>query len=380
MSDTNTDDGSLVVIDDREKLEELLGRFLDEDDVRELLGDEEGLRAVLGRFVTSTGSDGDVTVSELLALIEEFPEPTWEPDRATLLDSLIAVADQPAWKRRLVTGSPWQSGYELTLSTIGALHNLERRRVMVFPDGYRNHRKGSMDVDVSERCEIGVDGDMRVSVGPVDTGTDTGTDTDGGGAVANPGLDELTVNGDADVRFKEKTTLISGAINRVWTGPVTRLAGMEGVICGGIFARVHAGPSMTAAAVVSGDVYGGAARASGARIYVAGMHYRAAKAAHWTMPGAYVRTAGVVLEPLVGSPSGNTPAKSLAAKAARLSVALCPFLEIGIGLIMLPVGAARMIAGLVRKPAPRPVGGLPRTRTRLVAGVEVSSANSVIDT
>ena len=61
MSDTNTDDGSLVVIDDREKLEELLGRFLDEDDVRELLGDEEGLRAVLGRFVTSTGSDGDVS-------------------------------------------------------------------------------------------------------------------------------------------------------------------------------------------------------------------------------------------------------------------------------------------------------------------------------
>ena len=247
MSDTTSDDGSVVVIDDREKLKELLGRFLDEDDVRELLGDEEALRAVLGRFVTSTGSDSDVTVTELLALAEEFPEPTWEPDRATLLDSLIAVADQPSWKRRLVTGSPWQSGYELTLSTMGALHNLERRRVMVFPDGYRNYRKGSLDADVSDRCEIDVDGDMRVSIGPVEGGTDTG----GGNAVANPGLDELTVNGDADVRFEDKTTLISGAINRVWTGPITRVAGMEGVICGGIFARVHAGPCMTAAAVVT---------------------------------------------------------------------------------------------------------------------------------
>ena len=374
MSDTTSDDGSLVVIDDREKLVELLGRFLDEDDVRELLGDEEALRAVLGRFVTSTGSDGGVTVSELLALAEEFPEPIWEPDRATLLESLIAVADQPTWKRRLVTGSPWQSGYELTLSTIGSLHNLERRRVMVFPDEYHNYRKGNLDVDVSGRCEIGVDGDMRVSIGPVDTGTD------GGSALANPGVDELTVNGDVDVRFQEKTTLISGAINRVWTGPVTRLAGMEGVICGGIFARVHAGPCMTVAAVVSGDVYGGAARASGARVYVAGMHYRAAQATHWLMPGAYVRTAGVVLEPLVGSPSGNTPAKSLAAKAAKLSVALCPFLEIGIGVATLPIGVVRMIAGLVRKRPPKPVGGLPRTRTRLVAGVEVSSANSVIDT
>ena len=372
MSNTTYDDGSLVVIDDREKLKKLLDRFLNEDDVNRLLGDEEALRAVLGRFVTSTGSSRNVTVSALLRLVEEFPEPTWEPGEATLLDSLIAVADQPKWKRRLVTGSPWQAGHELTLSTLGTLKNLERRRVMVFADGYRNYRKGNLAVDVSERCEIDVDGDTRVSVGPIASG--------GGNAVANPGLDELTVNGDADISFEDKTTLISGAINRVWTGPVSRLAGMEGVICGGIFARVHAGPSMTAATVVSGDVYGGAARTSGVRIYVAGMHYRTAQAAHWLMPGAYVRTAGVLLEPLVGSPSGNTPAKSLAAKAAKLSVALCPFLEIGIGLIMLPVAVVRMIAGLVRKPAPRPVGGLPRTRTRLVAGVEVSSANSVIDT
>ncbi len=372
MSNTTSDDGSRVVIDDREKLKELLDRFLSEEDVSRLLGDEEALRSVLGRFVASTGSNRNVTVSELLELVEEFPEPTWEPDKATLLDSLIAVAGQPEWKRRLVTGSPWRAGHELTLSTMGGLKNLEQRRVMVFADGYRNYRRGNLAVDVSDRCEIGVDGDVRASIGPIDAG--------GGNAAANPGLDELTVNGDADVRFEDRTTLISGAINRVWTGPVTRLAGMEGVICGGIFARVHAGPSMTAAAVVSGDVYGGAARASGARIYVAGMHYRAARTAHWVMPGAYVRTAGVVLEPLVGSPSGNTPAKSLAAKAAKLSVALCPFLEIGIGVVMLPVSLVRMIAGLVRKRPPRPVGGLPRTRTRLVAGIEVSSASSVIDT
>lgn len=372
MSTTKPDDGSLVVVDDREKLKKLLDRFLEEDDVNRLLGDEEALRAVLGRFVTATGSDRKVTVSELLKLVEEFPQPTWVPGEETLLDSLIAVADQPEWKRRLVTGSPWQSGYELTLSTMGALKNLEQRRVMVFADGYRNYRRANLALDVSGRSEIDVDGDMRVAVGRIDTG--------GGDAVANPGLDELTVNGDADVRFKEKTTLISGAINRVWTGPVTRLAGMEGVICGGIFARVHAGASMTASALVTGDVYGGAARASGARIYVAGMHYRAAQTAHWLMPGAYVRTAGVVLEPLLGSPSGNTPTKGLAAKAAKLSVALCPFLEMAIGVVMLPVAVVRLIAGLVRKRPPKPVGGLPRTRTRLVAGIEVSSANSVIDT
>ena len=372
MSNTTFDDGSRVVIDDREKLKKLLDRLLNEDDVSRLLGDEEALRAVLGRFVTSTGSNRNVPVSELLRLVEELPEPTWEPSEATLLDSLIAVADQPKWKRRLVTGSPWQRGYELTLSTMGALKNLERRRVMVFADEYRNYRMGNLAADVSRRYEIGVDGDMQVSVGPIDSG--------GGNAVPNPGLDELTVYGDADVRFEDRTTLISGAVNRVWTGPVTRLAGLEGVICGGIFVRIHAGPSMTASAVVTGDVYGGAARASGARIYVAGMHYRAAQTAHWLMPGAYVRTAGAVVEPLLGSPSGRTPAKSLAAKAAKLSVALCPFLEIGIGVVMLPVSLVRMIAGLVRKRPPRPVGGLPRTRTRLVAGVEVSSANSVIDT
>ena len=287
---------------------------------------------------------------------------------------MIAVADQPEWQRRLVTGSPWQAGYELTLSTMGNLKNLERRRVMVFPDGYRNYRKADLAVDVSGRYEIRVDGDQPVSVGPVDLGPDTG------GTATNPGLDELTVNGDATMRFDERTTLITGAINRVWTGPVTRLAGMEGVICGGIFARVHAGPSMTASVLVTGDVYGGAARASGARIYVAGMHYRAAQTAHWLMPGAYVRNAGALLEPLLGSGSGNTPTKSLAGKVAKLGIALCPFLEMGIGVVMFPVAVTRLIAALVRKRPPKPAGGLPRTRTRTVAGVEISSASSVIDT
>ena len=329
---------------------------------------------MLGRFVTSTGSQRNITVSVLFELVKEFPEPTWKQDKATLLDSLIGVADQPEWQRRLVTGSPWQAGYELTLSTMGNLKNLERRRVTVFPDGYRNYRKADLAVDVSGRCEIRVDGDQPVSVGPVDLGSDTG------GTATNPGLDELTVNGDATMRFDERTTLITGAINRVWTGPVTRLAGMEGVICGGIFARVHAGPSMTASVLVTGDVYGGAARASGARIYVAGMHYRAAQTAHWLMPGAYVRNAGALLEPLLGSGSGNTPTKSLAGKVAKLGIALCPFLEMGIGVVMFPVAVTRLIAALVRKRPPKPAGGLPRTRTRTVAGVEISSASSVIDT
>ena len=221
MSDATYDDGSLVVIDDREKLEELLGLFLDQDGVRGLLGDEEALRAVLGRVVTSTGSDGDVTVSGLLALVEELPEPTWEPDRETLLDSLIAVADEPSWRRRLVTGSPWRPGCELTLSTIGSLHNLERRRVMVFPDGYASYRKGNLEVDVSGRCEIEVDGDMRVSVGPVDASADadTGTDTDGGDAGTLGGVASQVVMGPGRAMLGSRTYFVGGMPSWRLTAP-----------------------------------------------------------------------------------------------------------------------------------------------------------------
>ena len=168
--------------------------------------------------------------------------------------------------------------------------------------------------------------------------------------------------------------MMSGTVERHWEGAITRMAGMEGVICGGAYTRVYAAPLMTVAALATGDVYGVCARFAGARVHVAGFHYRAARLATWNT-GTYVRSAATVVEPLIGSPGPGGPAKSFAAKAARLlrvAGGLLPFVDIAVGVAAFPVGIAKMIANKVRKREEPPPAGPPRLRVR--NGVRVVNA------
>ena len=229
---------------------------------------------------------------------------------------------------------------------------------------------------LARTCTDSVGGDARIEVG-----RDCERTTDGDATLdVKNGTDRLDVEGEASIEFRDRTLRMSGTIERHWSGPITRMAGMEGVICGGAYTKVHAGPVMTVAALATGDVYGACARFAGARVHVAGLHYRAAKVVMWNT-GAYLRSAATVVEPLIGSPGAGGPAKSFAAKAARILKgvsAVVPFVDIAVGVLSLPVGIAMLIANKIRKKEEPPPSGPPRVRMR--NGVRVSNTGLEIHT
>ena len=254
---------------------------------------------------------------------------------------------------------PWHGSDRLQVAAAGGLVQREGSTA-VLARAYTDTVTGDSRTEVGGDYERTIDGDASIQV-------------DGG-------TDALDVDGDAEIDFDERMVTMSGRIDREWKGAITRMVGMEGVICGGAYTKVYAGAAMTVCAIATGDVYGACARFAGARVYVAGLHYRAAKVAMWRT-GAYVRSAGVVVEPLIGSPSQNTPAKSVAQKAARILKgvsAVLPFVDIAVGIVAMPVGIAMLIANVVRRKNPEPPSGPPRVRMR--NGVRVSNAGLEVNT
>ena len=256
-------------------------------------------------------------------------------------------------------GDPWCGDDRLQVAAAGGLVQRERNTA-VLARAYTDTVAGSSRTAVGGDRARTIEGNASLDI--------------------EGGTDALDVEGEAAIDFDERMVRMSGTIEREWTGAITRMAGMEGVICGGAWTKVHAGPAMTVSALVTGDVYGACARFAGARVHVAGLHYRAARAAMWRT-GAYVRSTAVVVEPLIGSPSQEAPAKSLARKAARIMKgvsAVLPFVDIAAGIVALPVGIAMLIANTVRKKTPEPPAGPPRVRMR--NGMRVSNAGLEINT
>ena len=108
---------------------------------------------------------------------------------------------------------------------------------------------------------------------------------------------------------------------------------------------------------------------TGARIYVAGLGYRSADSAAWAM-GAYIRSTNFTIEPVIGSPSQTTPASKMSQKIGRIALGLCPFLEIGLGIVMLPIGLVSMLVNKIRGRKPQKPQGPPRMRTRTAVVME----------
>lgn len=299
------------------------------------------------------------------------------PPGKTPLEALIEVADMDEGDIER-DGSPWQPGYELEVVGRGGMVGLERRRVTVAQRGYVNQ--------VGRNREVNVTGDYDLTVNQSST-VNIGGPPEGGGAgfgAVEWGSDKLKVEGDAKYAFGERKVMMTGIYHREWNGGIVRIAGMEGVICGGVFLRIHAGVSMSMSAINSGDVYIGVARFAGARLYLAGFQYRAAQMCMWNS-GAYVRLASITVEPLLGVPSQPAPSKSIGSRLSSLVTwvgAFLPFVEIGIGLLMLPIGAVMGIVALiqkargVKKPMPPPV--TPRVRFR--NGVEVRNTGLELTT
>ena len=193
------------------------------------------------------------------------------------------------------------------------------------------------------------------------------------GGEGGDGTDRLDVAGDADIGFHSRTVMMSGTLRRHYIGGFIKASSMEGVMCGGAFMRVVAGPALTMSAISTSDIYGGAARVAAVRSMFAGMHYRSTVAAAWASL-LYVRSATFLIEPLVTvhteGPRGNAAAKmARLAKVLGAARMVCPLLDIACGVGALAVGvgsglyalASRAVKG---RPPPQPLVATPRVHVR----------------
>lgn len=286
----------------------------------------------------------------------EAPD-SWRDAGVPILNALTTHVPNATDRR------PWQAGHELHIRGLGGLVSKERRRFTVLGHGeYSNHIGGCRKL-VADSQNVRTKKDLTVSIRKGANAPDLDIPW---------GRDSLTVDGDAEMEFGSRTLMMSGVVMRTWQGGVMRFATMEGVICGGGFLRLIVAPSATMSGLMTGDVYGGCARVAGVRTYLAVIHYRAAQAAIWTC-GIYVRNTTFTIEPVVGVPTQGMPMTDIGKKLARIgrmigiARALCPVLDIFLGLVMLvPMGIyglIALIAGIVKTPNPLPMAGPPRLRT-----------------
>lgn len=282
---------------------------------------------------------------------------SWRPEGTPILNALMQHVPMATDRR------PWQEGHELHMQGLGGLVSKERRHFTILGHGdYSNHIGGCRKL-VANTQSMRTQKHLTVSVAKGKSAPDVD---------APWGRDSLTVDGDAEMTFGSRTLMMAGFVTRNWNGGVMRLASMEGVICGGAFLRLIASPSATLSGLMTGDVYGGCARAASVRTYLAVLHYRAAATAAWAS-GVYVRNTTFTIDPVTNVPTQGLPmtdiGKILARLGKMLEIArmLCPVLDIFLGLVMLiPMGIyalAALIAGIVKSPNPLPPAGPPRLRT-----------------
>lgn len=310
--------------------------------------------------------------------------------RFTTLKELIAAVDASnnGASSDLVTDEvPWEPGHRVEVNARGGRQNLEDRRVSIATENYTRVVQKSLISEISDAMTIQADGTLNVSVSAgrtsssrTDTaeGAPSGDDAGADLSRVSWGLDDLKVQGDANISLGERMRMVNGSISQRWSGGVTRVSGMEGTICGGVWMRIYAGLSMTLAGLVSGDVYGGTARTAAMRLHLSALGYRSAEVCTWNS-GLYLRSATSLLIPLPGLSSGAESAmlqgKNMkqAAKLGKLSMALCPFINIGVGVGMILPMIAMAIAKKLGWSGPKMVPGPPRIYN-LNAGVHQKMA------
>lgn len=256
----------------------------------------------------------------------------WSPTKANTLDSLLALAGSGKDDRSR-DGTPWGKGHELVYQGIGGIHVMGDRHVAVAADSYTTYMTGDRKVDVRGDMVLTAERAASVVEAP-----DTGVSED-----------KLVVQGNMTSSFPDRITMGLGDINRRWTGTVLRIAGMEGVICGGSLSRQYFGGSATGSALQMRDVYGGAIRSSMLRIgFTLGVGYRSTDYGNWHM-ATYRRMSRVTIEPMIGSPKEVPTAFWRNADiASKIAFSILPILGILYGFGMLLYAAAGLaLAGLM---------------------------------
>ena len=270
------------------------------------------------------------------------------------------------------SNSPWSDDHDIEIKAVGGLYNRERRRVMVAGNAYSRVVGGHRDAIVTGDHVTNVGAAAAVKISPQPTEGGEGEDQEETSlplSLSAPGRDSLVVDGNASLSGHDRRVSMGGIYNRTWGGGVIRITALEGVICGGGFVRVIAGPSLHLAQIVSGDVYGGGLHAAGTRVHAAGLGYRSAELAAWAC-GIYVRATGTTITPVIGSPSWTYKKRSLLAKMARIGLGLCPPLDIMVGLshlaFAMTIGLLIALINKLRGKKPKPPKTIPRSLIRNV--------------
>ena len=308
---------------------------------------------------------GGVSDAEARAAVDEHLTGSWRRKGQSRAEGLVAGAadERPPEDERT---HPWTPGLHMDVRARGALVSRDRElHRSVGHGGYSNqvygnrHMKSGFEHFVCSRDRV------VVVQGMEGLGSDILPDV-------RFGRDKLDVAEDAVLKFRARTTLMSGTLTRRFLGGFIKAAPMEGVICGGALVRTIGGPSASLSPLSSGDVYGGAARVALARTRIGLLHYRAAVGAAWSSV-FYGRTADFVIEPLV-SIRQTGPTSNVARKLARLSKMfgvvrmVCPLADIAAGVLGFVGGLGYGLFALIRnkvkgKPPPPATETVPRIRT-----------------
>lgn len=263
---------------------------------------------------------------------------------------------------------PWKAGHELVTRGVGGVHVLGSRHVSIAGDSYATH--------VARDRNVRVDGNMDVHARDwqLTRIPDVGS-----------GRQNLHVKGDMEWTTHNRMTIGTGTIDRIWHGPIAKLACLEGVICGGAWSRLYVGPSINIAVVNSSDVYGAAIRSSGFRGSLAAIGYRSSDYASWHMV-AYNRHTQATLQPAVSSPGQRpqNPSKlaRIAGLIAKIGTIIFPPLFIAWSILtfipMLIISLVKYLDARFFAAPKKPELMIPRMLTRVVAGNEIAVRSSKV--
>ena len=308
---------------------------------------------------------GGLSDAEARAAVDEYLTGSWRRKGQTRAEGLVTGATDPRLPEDERT-HPWTPGLHMDVRARGALVSRDREvHRIVGHDGYANQVYGNRHVKSGFEHSVYSKDRTVVVQGMEGLGSDVLPDV-------RFGRDKLDVVEDAVLKWKARTTLMSGTLTRRYLGGFIKAAPMEGVICGGALVRTIGGPSASLSPLCSGDVYGGAARVALARTRIGLLHYRAAVGAAWSSV-FYGRMSDFVIEPLV-SVRQTGPQSNVARKLGRLAKVfgvvrmLCPLADIAAGVVglvgALGYGLFKLIRNKVKgKPPPPATETTPRLRT-----------------
>ena len=192
--------------------------------------DAENSAQLVSGLVTFQG----LSVAEAQAAVEEYLTGSWRRKWQSRAEGLVTGTIDPRLPED-ERSYPWTPGLHMDVRARGALVSRDREfHRTVGHDGYANQVYGNRHVKSGVEHFVCSRDRIVVVQGMEGLGSDTLPDV-------RFGRDKLDVAEDAVMKFRARTTLMSGTLTRRYLGGFIKAAPMEGVICGGGVGAHHRG-------------------------------------------------------------------------------------------------------------------------------------------